>query len=250
MSSGATTNLKFLIALSFCGAVYATAVRADDPYMGHCTDDASVSPEDIVTSCEGFISRAFAQNWQMEDVPTAMVYTALAYERLGKDEKAEAELKTVITKYPHYTYGWETLGRILEKSKGSGMMIQVMDLMVRTNPNDPFVMNEACWIRATRGEQLDTAIADCTTALQLKPGTAVFLDSRGLANFRKGDFAQAIADTNSALSADPKLSGSLYVRGLAKLKLGDAMGGNADITAAKAIDAHTPDTYSSYGVNP
>ena len=241
-------NLKCLIAWSFCGALYASTATAEYTYMGHCTNDASVSAEDIIAACTGFISRALQESWQMEDIPAAMVYTAGAYDRLGKDEKAEAELKIVITRYPHYIYGWVSLGELLEKVKGPGMLLATMDLMVRSVPNDPWVLNEACWIRATKAEQLDTAIADCNAALQLKPGNAQFLDSRSFAYFRAGYFAQAIADANSALATDPKKVSSLYVRGLAKLKSGDAAGGNADVAAANAIDAKIDDTYAGYGV--
>ncbi|HEX4081084.1 MAG TPA: tetratricopeptide repeat protein [Rhizomicrobium sp.] len=186
----------------------------------------------------------------MQYIPEAMVYMAVAYERLGKCEKAEGELKGALTRYPGYAPVWENLGELLEKLKGPGMLMSTIDAMLHTNPSNAAVLNAACRIRATKGEQLDAALADCDEALRLKPGDADALDSRALARFRKGNFADAITDANSALAANPKLAGSLYLRGLAKLKSGDAPGGNADVTAAQAIDPKTAAAYAAYGVTP
>ena len=63
-----------------------------------------------------------------------------------------------------------------------------------------------------------------------------------------GQFDSAIADYSSALRLKPKLASALYGRGLAKLKKGDAAGGNADLAAAKAINATIADDFAHYGV--
>ncbi|HEX9159250.1 MAG TPA: tetratricopeptide repeat protein [Rhizomicrobium sp.] len=240
---------RLLFGLSVCGGLIIQTADADYTYMGHCTADPSVPGEEIISACTNFISKAFQENWQLEYVPAAMLFQASAYERLGKDDRALATLKALITRYPRFPQGWVGLGQLLEKLKGPGMLMGTMDAMLHANPDDATVLNEACWIRATTGQQLDTAIADCTAALQIKPGDPGFLDSRGLAYFRKGDFAEATKDTSAALAVDPKKSGSLYVRGLAKMKSGDAAGGNADIAAAKAMDPTIADTYAAYGVS-
>lgn len=242
-------NTKWML-LSFCSALFASAANADYTYMGHCTDDPAVSAEDIVSACTGFISRAFQENWQLQDVPAAMVFQATAYERLGNNDKAAAVLKAAVTRYRDYGPAWVELGELLEKLKGPGILLSTLDLMIRTNPDNPEILNEACWVRATKGEQLDAAIADCNAALQINPDFADALDSRAFAHFRRGEFAQAISDANSVLAQNAKSASSLYVRGLAKLKSGDAAGGNADVAAAKAMDAKIADTYSSYGVRP
>jgi tetratricopeptide (TPR) repeat protein len=230
--------------------LFAGAANAEYTYMGHCSDDSTLPAENIISACTGFISKAFQENWQLEDVPAALDYEATAYERLGKSNLALAELKTAISKYNWFTPAWEHLGELLEKLRGPGMLEATLDGMLRANPNDADVLNEACWYRAKKGEQLDAALADCDAALQLKPGDADILDSRAFAHFRKGSFAQAIADASAALAKNPKMATSLYVRGLAKLKSGDAAGGNTDVAAAKGIDGKVVDTYAAYGVAP
>jgi tetratricopeptide (TPR) repeat protein len=227
-----------------------SAAHAQDIDMGHCTEDSSVQPEDIVSACTGFISRRYAENYGVNMVPSAMVHQAVAYERMGQDGKAEAILKGVVTHFPKIPAGWEALGELLEKQKGPGMLMSVVDAMIKANTGDAGMLNAACWIRAKHGEQLDAALADCNQSLQIRPADAQTLDSRAFVYFRKGNFREAIADANAVLAADPKFASSLYVRGLAKLKSGDASGGNADIAAAKAIDAKIAEAFARYGVGP
>jgi tetratricopeptide (TPR) repeat protein len=231
------------------GVLSTGAASAETDYMGHCTGDVTISAENIVAACTVFLTDSYHgnPNW---DMPRAMDYQATAYERLGKSDFALAELKTDISKYNWFTPAWEHLGELLEKLKGPGMLEATLDAMLRANPNDADVLNEACWYCAKKGEQLDAALADCDAALQLKPGDADILDSRAFAHFRKGSFAQAIADASAALAKNPKMATSLYVRGLAKLKSGDAAGGNTDVGAAKGIDGKITDTYAAYGVTP
>jgi tetratricopeptide (TPR) repeat protein len=241
---------KLLAALSICGALCAGNAEADYTYMGHCTDDPAVSSEDVVSACTVFIDRAFKESWQLQDVPKAMRFQAAAYAKLGKSHQAEMELASLVGKYPDYFGAWEDLGMLLEKDRGPGMLMSTMRAMLQKNPDNSDALNEACWTGATSGEELDTALAECNAALQLKPDNAGYLDSRALANLRKGNIPQAIADATAALAKNANLAGSLYVRGVAKLKSGDAAGGKADIAAAKQLDAKIADDYARYGVVP
>jgi len=230
-----------------CG-LFVTGAGAQNVHMGHCTDDPSVPPENVIAACTVFITTEYAEGWRIEYIPRAMVYQARAYERLGKYALAEAELKAATEKFRDYTPAWEELGELLEKQNGPGLLMGVLDAMVKANPRDAAVLNSACWIRAEKGEQLETAISNCNESLAIRPGDVDTLDSRAFVHFREGDFAAAIADATAALEANPKLETSLYVRGLAKLKSGDAAGGNADIAAAKKFDPKIADTYAAYGV--
>jgi len=229
---------------------FANAANADNSDIGRCVDDTTVPPEDIIAACTLFITDAFAETWRLEYVPKAMVYMAIARERLGNYDRAELELKAAIEKYREYTPAWEQLGKLLETRSGKPALMSTVDAMIQANPGNAEVLNGACWIRTKAGEQIDSAIADCNESLRIRPGNAETFDSRAFAYFRAGNFAQAISDANSALAAYPKLATSLYVRGLAKLKSGDAAGGNADIAAAKMIDGKIADTYAGYGVTP
>ena len=90
------------------------------------------------------------------------------------------------------------------------------------------------------GRDLDKALADCNTALRLRPGTANMLDSRGLVRLRMGDLDKAIADYDAALATAPKMAWSLYGRGVAEQRKGLTSRGEADIAAAAAINPSCP----------
>jgi tetratricopeptide (TPR) repeat protein len=108
--------------------------------------------------------------------------------------------------------------------------------------------NYRCWDRAILG-RLELAMADCNQALQLRPGDANALDSRGLVYLKLGKFDDAIADYDAALKINPRIAASLYGRGIAKQRKGDSAGGDADVAAGKAMRASIADDFKRYGVN-
>jgi len=117
------------------------------------------------------------------------------------------------------------------------------DLWIAAHPDDsrmPTALNGRCWARGRAGHDLDKAIADCDRALRLRPHTAEFLDSRGLARLRKGDLDKALADYDAALALRPRTAWSLYGRGLIELNKGLKAKGDADLAAAIALDPKIP----------
>jgi tetratricopeptide (TPR) repeat protein len=128
-----------------------------------------------------------------------------------------------------------------------------LDRWIDSHPRDggrAEVLNMRCWYRALWGVEAEKALADCDAALKLKPGWPAYLDSRGLARVRLGDYDQAIADYTAALRRPPKQAWSLYGRGLAELKSGRKAEGEADIKAATAIDADLPGAAKALGLAP
>jgi tetratricopeptide (TPR) repeat protein len=122
--------------------------------------------------------------------------------------------------------------------------------VLKLAPTNPFGYNNRCWTRAIAGRELDAAIADCNEALKRGSGAANTLDSRGMVNFKRGDFQTALADYSAALDANSKLASSLYMRGVVKHRLEDADGGDADIARATQLDPNVANEMSLYGVAP
>jgi tetratricopeptide (TPR) repeat protein len=138
-------------------------------------------------------------------------------------------------------------GDAYTKKKEYGRAIYDYDQAIRLDPTaDGY--NSRCWTRALSGRDLSKALGDCDASLQLLPGDAHTFNSRGLVQFKLGDFAKAIADYDAALRSNPKHADSLYGRGMAKLKSGDTVAGEADIAAAKALQANIAEIYAGYGV--
>ena len=127
--------------------------------------------------------------------------------------------------------------------------MQDFDKVVSKRPS-AYTYNLRCWARATWGEQLDAALADCNESLKLKQDYAAALDSRALVDLRMGKCSKAGGDASGALSIDLTLAPSRYVRGLARLCEGNVKDANADIAAAKELDPKIAETYAGYGVTP
>lgn len=111
-------------------------------------------------------------------------------------------------------------------------------------------LNELCWVQATAGFALETALADCDEALRLLPTATPIQDSRAFVLLRLGRYDEAIAQYDAALKDRPASGSSLYGRGLAKLRKGMAAEGQADLAAARAADSRVDETFKEYGVTP
>jgi tetratricopeptide (TPR) repeat protein len=125
-----------------------------------------------------------------------------------------------------------------------------IDAHSRDDVNMSQVMNLRCRARARWGQELDEALADCNTALKLRPNTAAYFDSRGLVYLRRSNYDKAIADYDAALRLQPQLAWSLYGRGLARLHKSDSTAGQADIAAATALQPGIAAEAAKLGISP
>ncbi|MFK5108591.1 hypothetical protein ACI394_29055, partial [Klebsiella pneumoniae] len=79
-------------------------------------------------------------------------------------------------------------------------------------PGNPDILNLQCWLKGTRQVMLDSALKDCTRAIELSESTAGALDSRAMVWYRLGRDDEALADLDAALDAQPGLASSLFMR--------------------------------------
>ncbi len=84
-------------------------------------------------------------------------------------------------------------------------------------------------------------------ALQLDPGLAVALDSRGLVNLKLGNYAAAIRDYSQSIERNPRSVSSLFGRGVATRRSGGD--GSADLSLAKSMDPNITREYAGYGIS-
>ena len=78
--------------------------------------------------------------------------------------------------------------------------IAQLDAEITEKPGDPSLLNSRCWIKGTGNVALDTALKDCTKAIELSEYPQNALDSRGMVYFRMGRMEDALADFNAALT--------------------------------------------------
>jgi tetratricopeptide (TPR) repeat protein len=93
----------------------------------------------------------------------------------------------------------------------------------------------------------DGAISDFNQALKLNPKYAYAYNNRALAKQAKGDLDGAIADFSDAIEVDPKYANAYANRGVAKQAKGDLDGAIADFNRAVELDPKLSKPYSNRG---
>ncbi|MDE1149781.1 MAG: tetratricopeptide repeat protein [Azospirillaceae bacterium] len=123
----------------------------------------------------------------------------------------------------------------------------------RANVQNPVGLNNMCWVKATMGGDLQSALADCDASLameQSQSARSAALDSRGFVLLRLERYDEAIANFDDALKIMPTRYMSRYGRGIAHLRKGEREAGEADIAKVQASDPEAEKEYAKYGVTP
>lgn len=139
---------------------------------------------------------------------------------------------------------------ILGESGDKDGAIATIDAAITATPGSPLLLNARCWMKGTLNVMLDTALKDCTKAIELSDAPQSILDSRAMVYFRMNRFEDALADLNAALDLDPGLPASMYMRGVVRKRMGDARAGEGDIAAARMMTPQIDRTYAKYGIAP
>ena len=126
--------------------------------------------------------------------------------------------------------------------------LALLDTAIVSKPGDAQLVNNRCWLQATLGVHLDTALKDCTRSIEIGGGAAA-LDSRALVWFKLGKFDAALADLDAALDVRPEQAGSLFLRAAVLAR----RGGNdpraiGDLAGARAGSPRIDEEYGRYGV--
>lgn len=128
--------------------------------------------------------------------------------------------------------------------------IATLDEAIAKSPGRPDLLNARCWMKATHNIAIDTALRDCTKAIELSDSPETSLDSRAMAYFRLNRFDDALADLNAALTRAPDQAGSLYLRGIIRKQQGDAAAATVDLGAAVGMTPTIVAEYKRFGITP
>ncbi|MGW8190791.1 DUF3857 domain-containing protein [Sphingomonas hankookensis] len=121
------------------------------------------------------------------------------------------------------------------------------DTLIAEKPGSPTLLNGRCWTKGTRNIMLDTALKDCTKAIELSDDTLAALDSRALVWYRMGRYSEALADLDTVLAANPDMAASRYVRAAvlkAMQRDGEAAG---ELALARRMNPTIDRQYARYG---
>lgn len=139
----------------------------------------------------------------------------------------------------------EILGRSGARDEGFALIAGQLEI----EPENAGLLNSDCWFRGIYKHQINSAIEQCTKAVERAPYPAAALDSRAMVHFRLGDHAAAIEDLNAALELAPGMSAARFLRGVVKLDKGDKSG-RSDVASALRQNPQLEAHYASFGVIP
>lgn len=128
--------------------------------------------------------------------------------------------------------------------------IKLMDEEIRVTPGNETLLNSRCWLKGTRNVALDTALKDCTRAIEIAENPSSIYDSRAMVYFRMGRIEDALADLDAALEVSPSQGASLFLRGVVRRRSGDSKGAEADLAAARLMWPRIDEDYARYGIKP
>ena len=128
--------------------------------------------------------------------------------------------------------------------------IKQYDALLTEKPGLPSLLNGRCWVKATRAVMLDTALKDCTAAIELSSSTYAALDSRAMVWYRLGRFEDALRDIDAVLAEEPGLPASRFMRAVVMTRLHRASEADHDLTIARRRSPSVDRTYGRYGIKP
>ncbi|WP_375287033.1 DUF3857 domain-containing protein [Sphingomonas sp.] len=133
--------------------------------------------------------------------------------------------------------------------KGEDALATIDDALAQ-RPGSPALLNSRCWIKGLVNTALDTALKDCTKAIELADSAQAALDSRALVYFRLGRMEDALSDLEAVLETSPDMAESLYMRGVIRRRQGNTAEGDADLAAARFLEPQIDRTYVRFGIKP
>lgn len=132
----------------------------------------------------------------------------------------------------------------------SSEAITLYDALVAEKPGSPSLLNARCWAKGTRSLMLESAVKDCTSAIELSSSTVAALDSRGLVFYRLGRLEDALRDYDAVLAEAPGVGASRFMRAVVLKRLGREQEAAKDLIIARHILPNVDKTFSRYGIKP
>jgi tetratricopeptide (TPR) repeat protein/transglutaminase-like putative cysteine protease len=128
--------------------------------------------------------------------------------------------------------------------------LRLLDDLLIERPGNAVILNSKCWIKGTRNIELQSALKDCTSAIELSSNSAAILDSRAMVWFRMGRYDDALRDLDAALLQYPALGPSRFMRALVLGKLGRKAEAEKELVIARRLAPWVDKEYARFGLKP
>ncbi len=134
--------------------------------------------------------------------PYLMTQLAEAYARMAELERAEAQLKKVLERFPEYAPAQLMMGRVLYEAKKTTRARAHLSRAIRLKPNDPdaYLVLTQLWLDQGKVDEAVKVVEELGAAL---PGEPVGYRRLGLALAERGDLPRAEKLLARAVDRDP-----------------------------------------------
>ncbi len=144
---------------------------------------------------------------------------------------------------------WQSIkAELLAQAGDTDGAIAAIGEAIAVKPASAEFLNARCWIRGTLAVQLDSALPDCTRAIELSEDNTDVLDSRAMVYFRLNRLSEALADLDAALDRNPTLASSLYLRAVIERKMGKTESADKDAAAARLLSPRIDEDYARWKI--
>jgi len=125
--------------------------------------------------------------------------------------------------------------------------LRQLDTLIGERPGVPSLLNARCWLKGTRSVEVDTALKDCTAAIELSGNSIAPRDSRALIWYRLGRYDEALADLDAVLAEAPGKAESRFLRAAVLRKLDRQQEAVRDMQIALQLRPGIERQYARYG---
>ncbi|HXH15921.1 MAG TPA: DUF3857 domain-containing protein [Sphingomonas sp.] len=142
----------------------------------------------------------------------------------------------------------ETKASVLGEYGDPAASLALFDSLIDDKPGSPSLMNERCWVKGTRQLMLESALKDCTSAIELSSDTSSALDSRALVWYRLGKYEEALADLDAVLAAAPGQAESHFMRAIVLASLQRNAESVKELAIARRLKPSVDKQYARYKI--
>ncbi len=235
----------FLLSVAYIQTNNLAAARATlEKYMASCPDDvdARVTKGQVGIQLGRLQEAADEFSKVLDADPESRdpirYRRAQIWVRLGKFQDALADLDALIKRYPGDPALYELRSQVHDRLGHHEQARADMKQAADSPQLDANVCNNLAWRLATGPAALrdpEQALVLARKAVALTPGTAIYLNTLGVAQYRAGQCAEAIATLEKSLAASKGKSDGfdLFFLAMARHKLGQIDRARADLNRAR-----------------
>jgi tetratricopeptide (TPR) repeat protein/transglutaminase-like putative cysteine protease len=128
--------------------------------------------------------------------------------------------------------------------------LALYDSMISEKPGSPSLLNGRCWTKGTHQMMLESALKDCTQAIELSDDSSAALDSRAMVWYRLGKYTEALADLDAVLGQSPAQAASLFMRSIVLKQVHRDAEATRDLALARRIAPTVDRQFARFGIKP